>query len=221
MLTDSESVGSLPHRLLLLSHDPSKGRFEDGSAAVRGPLLRAAAIADLRVAGLLRDRDGGAERPPALPAPPSDPFLAKVWGDTSSARRSWYDLISHHAHRAERTVRDQLVAAGVLAVERRRILYVLPADRIRVCNPGPVRTLRNRVRTAVVDGLDPATVPIGDAVLVVLVTEGGVGTVFGRRELAANRPATRSLVARVDRELPRLRKALTLAIAAARTPSSA
>lgn len=37
----------LPHQLFLLSHDPARVRLDDDSAAVRGSLLRAAAVGAL------------------------------------------------------------------------------------------------------------------------------------------------------------------------------
>ncbi|MBN9737599.1 MULTISPECIES: GPP34 family phosphoprotein [unclassified Pseudonocardia] len=211
----------LPHELYLLSHVPAKSRLDDDSALVRGSLLRAAAVADLRIAGLLRDRDGKAERAPGPVPGGLDPFLAEVLDSVRPDRpRRWFGVVDHHWHTAERAVRESLVATGTITAERRRVLLVVPARRIEVPDRGPVQELRDRVRDAVLGGGDPGAVPIGDAVLAVLADEGYVRTVFRRRELRAHKPAVRALNERVDRELPGLRTAMSWSVAARRTAAT-
>jgi hypothetical protein len=211
----------LPHQLFLLSHVPEKSTLDANSALVRGSLLRAAAVADLRIAGLLRDRDGRADRA-AGPVPGGlDPFLADVLGSVGPDRpRRWFGVVDHRWHTAERAVRESLVATGTITAERRRVLLVVPARRIEVLDPGPVQELRARVRDAVLGGRDPGDVPIGDAVLVVLADDGDVRTLVRRRELRAHKPAVRALRERVERELPGLRKAMSYSVAARRTAAT-
>ncbi|GAA1185557.1 GOLPH3/VPS74 family protein [Pseudonocardia alaniniphila] len=207
----------LPHQLFLLSYDPARARLDDDSAAVRGSLLRAAAIAELRIAGLLRDRDGRAERTSATVTTPLHPFLAEVLDDVPQDRpRRWFGVLERRWYQAEGTVRDQLAAAGVVRVERRRILGLIPTRRIEVPDPGPVRALRASVREVVRAGADPAAVPLQEALLAVLAIDGDVSTMFGWRELRAHKPAVRALAQRIDRELTGLRPALFASIAARR-----
>ncbi|WP_433292137.1 GOLPH3/VPS74 family protein [Pseudonocardia sp. CA-142604] len=213
----SAAEAPLPHQLFLLSHDPARARLDDASAAVRGSLLRAAAIAELRIAGLLRDLDGRAERTNATVATPLHPFLAEVLGDVPQDRpRRWFEVLERRWHQAEGTVCDQLAAAGVVRVERRRILRLIPTRRIEVPDPGPVSALRARVREVVRAGTGPAAVPLQEALLAVLAIDGNVNTMFGWRELRAHRPAVRALAQRIDRELTGLRPALFASIAARR-----
>lgn len=81
----------VPHRLFPWSYDSARPRLDDDSAAVRGSLLRAAAVAELRTAGLVRDGAGRAEWTGASSGAPLDPFLAGVLGDVAQGRpRSWF-----------------------------------------------------------------------------------------------------------------------------------
>ena len=206
--------GALPvaHRLFLLSYDPARARLDDDSAAVRGSLLRAAAVAELRLTGLVRDTAGRAERTGASPATPLDPFLAGVLGDVARDRpRSWFDLLRTRSHEAEETVRDQLVAAGAVTVERSRILGLFPTRRIGLADPGLVQALRDRAHEAV--HADASAVHVEEALLVVLAIDGNVSTLFGWRAQREHKAAVRALARRIDRELPGLRRALSASMA--------
>jgi hypothetical protein len=207
----------LPHQLFLLSHQPGKDRLDADSEPVRGSLLSAAAVAELRIAGLLRDRDGKAERTNATPPVPLDPFLAKVFGDVPPDRpRSWFELLEHRWDRAEGDVRDHLAAAGFVTIEHRQVFGPFRTKRVRVLDLHQVQALRDRIRDAAGTGTGAAAVPIGEAVLATLAVDGLVGTVFRWRELRTHRPTIRALADRIDREMPGLRKALFFSIAARR-----
>ncbi|GAA4208526.1 hypothetical protein GCM10022252_73760 [Streptosporangium oxazolinicum] len=212
---------SLPQRLFLLSLRPGKAKLDDDSAAVRGSLLSAAALAELCITGLLRDNDGKAERTNAAVTAPLDPFLAQVLDDVPADRpRRWFDVLEKRWFEAEEVVRDQLVAAGVIAIEHRRILGPIGTKRFHVTDPATAETLRARVRDAVRQEPGPEPVAIGDAVLAVLAVDGNVSTVFGWADLRGHKPAVRALTARIDGDLPGLRSALSGSLALRRTPSS-
>lgn len=207
----------LPHQLFLLSLRPAKARLDDDSAAVRGALLRAAAIAELRLAGLLRDHDGKAERTNAPVIEPLNPFLADVLGDVRpDRRRGWFDVVNDRSSKAAEAVRDQLAATKIIMVEQHRILGLIPTYRIGLPDPGPVVALRERVRRAVRE--NPGA-PIDEAVLAVLAVDGNVSTVFGWRDLRGQSAAVRALKKRIDRELTGLRPATEAAIAVNRAPA--
>ncbi|GAB2608414.1 hypothetical protein Aab01nite_61090 [Paractinoplanes abujensis] len=201
----------LPHQLFLLSHQPAKGRLDDDSAAVRGSLLSGAAVAELSLAGLVRDRGGKAERTGAAVPAALDGFLAAVLGDVPPDRpRRWFDVLEQRWAAAEQTVREQLVAAGLVTAEQHRILGLMRTERIDVTDPAAAEALRSRVRGTVDD---PAGAAIGDAVLAVLAYDGNVSSVFGWRDRWGRKPAVRALNDRVDAALPGLRKALFQSIA--------
>ncbi|MDP9795073.1 hypothetical protein J2S43_003585 [Catenuloplanes nepalensis] len=207
---------TLPHQFFLLSHHPEKGRLDDDSAEPRGSLLCAAAVAELCTSGLIEDRDGRAVRTGAPVPAGLGPFVAAVLGDVPADRpRRWLDVLEQQRWwTAEEAVRDELAAAGVITVERRRFR----SARIHVADPGPVRGLRDRVRAAARN--DPGAATIRETVLAVLAIEGAVNTVFGWRDLWGHKPAVRALRDRFDRELPGLREAAVGSAALRRTPAS-
>ncbi len=209
---------SLPQRMYLLGYDTAKNRLDPASVPVRGSLLRAAAVAELVIGGLLLDRDGKAGRTAAAGLTPEDPFLARVLDDAPGEKpRRWFSVVERDWHKAEGIVRDQLTDAGVISVEKHRALGLFPVRDITLAEPQEVDALRERVRHAVVSGLDPATVAIEDAVLAMLSVEGDVYTVFGAKEQRAYKSAIRALADHVDTVLPGLRKAARYSLAARRS----
>ncbi|AUI59636.1 GPP34 family phosphoprotein [Amycolatopsis sp. BJA-103] len=212
---------SLPQRMYLLGYDSEKNRLDPVSALVRGALLRAAAVAELIIGGLLTDRDGKAERTAAAGLTPIDPFLAEVLEDAPGEKpRRWFTVVDREWHKAEDTVRDQLAASGVLFVEKRRAMGIFTVRDITLMDPQRTQELRERVRNVVLSGQDPATVAIEDAVLAMLSAEGDVYTVFGPKEKRANKSAVKALAEHVDTVLPGLRKAAQYSIAARRAAVS-
>ncbi|MBU2668143.1 GPP34 family phosphoprotein [Actinoplanes bogorensis] len=206
---------SLPESLFLLSLRPDKGRLDDDSAAVRGSLLRSAALAELRLRGLLRDHDGHPERTDAAPAQPLEPFLTEVLDDVRPDRRhGWFELVHNRSDKAEATVRDQLAANRTIIVETHRVLGLLPTQRLTLTDPTPVEALRDRVRRAL-----HQDAPIEDALLAVLAADGNVSTVYRWRDLRGQSSALRALRQRIDRELTGLRPATEAAIAVQRSPA--
>ncbi|WP_181776600.1 GOLPH3/VPS74 family protein [Amycolatopsis pittospori] len=208
---------SLPQRLYLLGYDTAKNRLDPASAAVRGSLLRVAAVAELVLGGLLLDRGGKAERTAAAGLTPEDPFLAEVLADAPGEKpRRWFTIVERDWYKAEETVRDQLADAGLVTLEKRRVLGLFPVHDVTLTQPQQADALRERIRTAVMGSQDPATVAIEDAVLTMLAVEGDVYSVFGPKEKRAHKSEIRALADRVDAALPGLRKAAQYAVAARR-----
>jgi hypothetical protein len=206
-----------PHQLFLLSVQPEKGRLDADSEPVRGSLFRAAAVAELRIAGLLRDRDGEAERT-NTPAPVTlDPFLTEVLGEvTASGSRSWFEVLESRWDKAENVIREHLVGAGHISIEHRQIFGPFRREKIVVAGPDRVQALREQVRGAAMGG-SAASVPLVQAVLATLAVDGLVGTMFRWRELTAHKHDIRALADRVEQEMPGLRKALSYSIAVRRS----
>ena len=210
MMLSSDHPGSrpavetlpLPHQFFLLSLQHEKGRLDVDSEPVRGSLLSAAAVAALRIAGLLHDRGGKAERT-NVPAPAGiDPFLAEVLGDVPSNRqRGWFDVLESRWDKAERIVREQLVGSGHITIEHRQVFGPIRRKAIVAAGPTEIEALRSRVRDAVRDDSAPATVPLGDGVLTTLAVDGLVGTMFRWRELRMHKRAIHALTDWVEREM--------------------
>lgn len=209
---------SLPERMYLLCYDLTRDKPGDDTALVRGQLLRAAAVAELRLDGRLHDRGGRAVRGGGAP---DDPFLAEVLDAVpADAARRWFSVVDDRWWYAEASVRDGLAARGVLTVNRRRWLGVVPHRQVALTDPAAVRGLRERVRAVVLGG-DPAGAPPPDAVLAVLAVDVDVDTVFTGRDRHEHRDAVRALGRHVETALPGLRAALVWSVAARRTAASA
>lgn len=204
---------TLPQRLYLLTYDIDKNRFDPVSAAYRGQLLCAAALAELTIGGLLRDHEGKAARTTARP--PDDPFLADVLADVSPDKPShWITAVYLRMSEAEEVVREQLAANGAITVERGRALGVFPTRTVRLNHPEHVRPLREQTRDAVLADRDAATVPIEDAAMIAIAAEGDIWTVLTPKERGQHRPALTALQERFDTAIPGLRNAIRTAVMA-------
>nr|WSZ95753.1 GPP34 family phosphoprotein [Streptomyces sp. NBC_00857] len=198
---------SLPQRLYLLCYTADKGKFELTNLQGRGQLLRAAALTELALAGLLSARGGKVARHAANP--PGDPFLAEVWHDlpTEKAKR-WLQFVHNKAHTAEKPIREQLAATGAITVRHEKRLGLLAVDRVTVNEPQQVLALQERVRNTVLRGPDPATVPVDELTMAVFAAEVEVTSVFSGSELRTHKQAFKALATRYDSVVPGLRTAL-------------
>lgn len=210
---------TLPQRVYLLSYDADKQRFDPVSTAYRGQLLRAAALAELTIAGLVGDRNGKAVRNAG--PPPDDPFLAAVLGDVPrDTPRHRLGLLQHGMLRADAAVREPLARAGTITVRRSRVLGLIPVTNVTVDRPERVLALRERTRAALFAGGDPAAVPVEDAAAAAIAVAGGVTTVFTLAELRHHKPRVTALNAHVDAAAPGVLKAVRLAVAATRSAAT-
>ena len=216
-MDDRDLPLSLPERLYLLCYDLTRDRPGDDTALVRGPLLRAAAVAELRLAGQLHDHDGRAVRGCGTP---DDAFLAEVLDTVPvDGGQRWYGVVDARWWNAEASVREGLAARGVITVSHRRWLGMIPRSHVTPTDPARVRDLRDRVRRVVLEG-DPAVAAPADGVLAMIAVDGGVCTVFTVRELREHRAAIWALGEHVDETLHGLRKALVWSVAARRSAAS-
>ncbi|MFH8984732.1 GOLPH3/VPS74 family protein [Streptomyces varsoviensis] len=205
---------TLPQRMYLLSLYADDG--EPGLGRYRGLLMRAAALTELTLDERLAEESGKALLKP-VDEPPSDPFLAEVLRDVSPDEpRHWMTLLQNDAHTAEAAVREHLAEAGVITVRQGTALGVLPTRKITVNTPEEIRGLRERVRNAVMLGLDPATLPLTETATAVLAAEGEVESVFTLRERWRHRKALAALGDHFDGAVPGLRQAFRAAVASSR-----
>ncbi|MGW8526420.1 MULTISPECIES: GOLPH3/VPS74 family protein [Nocardiopsidaceae] len=202
---------TLPQRLYLLSYDTDKNRFDPVSTAYRGHLLRAAALTELILGGLLRARDGRAERDTART--PEDPFLAEVLDGLSPHEPGhWINAVPDREWKAERAVREQLVANGSITVDRGRVLGLFPTLDVTLEHPGEVRRLRERVHEAVRTEHTVATAPAEDVALAAIAADGDVWTVFTPQERHEYRAGFKAVHERFGVEVPGMRTAILAAV---------
>ena len=198
---------TLPERLYLLCHTVDKGTFELTGLQGRGQLLRAAALTELALAGLLTARRGKVAR--RATNPPGDPFLTEVWHDLPTEKaKHWLQFVHNKAHTAEKPIREQLAATGAITVQHERRLGLLAVDRVTVNEPRQVLALQERVRNTVLCGPDPAMVPVDELTMAVFAAEAEVTSVFSGNELRTHKQAFKALATQYDSVVPGLRKAL-------------
>lgn len=122
-----EILRTLPGRLYLLSYDRQKRRIRGGGYF--GYAMRAAALADLYIAGRLVDENGKVHT--AIGPTPTEPLLKTVLEEVAESRpRKWQHWVTKSSGKAARAVRDQLEHEGWLRIEPRRILGIIPFDEI-------------------------------------------------------------------------------------------
>lgn len=199
---------TLPQQLYLLCYTVDKDKFEATNLQGRGQLLRAGAMAELASARLLSAEDGKVVQLPAKP--PGDPFLAEVWHDLPTEKpKRWLNYLHNKADTAERPVRDQLDAAGVITAPRERRLWPLLASHyVTVHNPGEVKALQEKVRNITLLAPDPAEVSLDELTMAVFTSECEVTTLLSNKERREHKQARKALAARFDGIVPGLRAAL-------------
>ncbi|WP_160150405.1 GOLPH3/VPS74 family protein [Nonomuraea solani] len=140
---------SLTRSAFLLAFDLRKGRLTGRGEL--GYLLRAAALSELLLAGHLAD-DSGKVRALTAPAAHLGALPAAVYEQIAAAPpRKWGHWVTKDGGKAVRLVRDELVAARLIGVERRRILF-FPVERITPRKPYLSRRLAERVAQAIRGG---------------------------------------------------------------------
>ena len=164
---------SLPARLYLLAYDTGKNRVTAHSQL--GLVLRAAALADLYLAGRLTDENGKV-RASGDRRPSGDPLLDEVLQQLAEQRpRSWRGWIAH-GQPTVGTVRTQLEAGRCIRVEHRMIL----PDRVELLDRSTVQRYADKVRAELgrpVSRIEPRT-----AAVLALAARGEIATVISRSE---------------------------------------
>ncbi|GAA1550910.1 GOLPH3/VPS74 family protein [Kribbella lupini] len=201
----------LPERLYLLAFDPTTGKL--GSRSRLGLTLRAAALADLHLAGRLTDDDG---RVVATVGPTRSPLAEHVLTEIDTGpRKRWKYWIERRARHALPMVRDELERNHLIKVEPYRRFLVFPAERITLRQP----LVRRQLLQAATDTLRPARlvtrVDLRDAALVVLAATGELKPVLSKDQRKQHKDRLAQLTIRVGPVGPALRKAVQAQNAAA------
>jgi hypothetical protein len=167
--------GSLAQRVFLLAYDPGRGGFRIGTNL--GAMLRAAALADLYLAGHLTDEGGGAALDTPYPCP--DPVLQALLDEIAGSKpRTWQSWVDKRQHATVGAVRRQLSDGGWVRLEPHRILGLIPTTKVTIRDPRVRKELLGRVSGALknpLDRVDPA-----DAALVAIIAEADLKLVLDR-----------------------------------------
>lgn len=212
METQVKQGESLTRSTFLLAFDLRKEKLTQRD--VLGYLLRAAALAELLRAGNLADESGKAR---ARTAPAAEPgsLPAVVWEQISSSPpRSWQRWVQKDHGKAVHVVRDELAAARVISVERRRIL-LFPVERITPRKAYLSRRLAERVGRAIRGGRPVGHLDEDVRVLAALATAARLKTVVPSwRETRLLRDRIQQLSAPIEPIATALRKSVEAAKAA-------
>jgi hypothetical protein len=196
---------SLPQRLYLLAYDTRRQRLSGRTQL--GYLLRAAALTDLLLRGLVADERGkvvAGERHQL-----DDPVLGAVLRQVAESRpRSWTHWVRSGQRPLRLAVREQLKAGGWIRVEPRRVLGIFPASRVTVQDTRVLKRLAGIIARALGAGLPAARVDPGDAALVALAAAGELSTAISRRQRREHRQRIARLSERAGPAAPALRKVL-------------
>ena len=198
---NQQVLDSLAARVFVLAYDPEKGRLTARSKL--GKVLRAAVLADLQLRGNVADDHGRARV--TTGSAPADPVLAAMLEELRAVGpRRWRHWIDRRGRATVRQVRDELVRAGLIKVEPRRIL----ADRITLRQP----LVRRHVLQSARDTLRPSRlvsrVDLRDASVVVLAATADLRTVLTKDQRTRHKDRLAQLGVRVGPVVPALKKSL-------------
>lgn len=206
---------SLPSALYLLAWNTDKQKLT--STDTIGHVVRAGALAELALRGLLTDADG---RPAAAEgAPTGEPALDDLLGLIArSTSLAWKGWINQGVKPTLTAVREQLAEAGLLSLDAHRIGGLVPVTTVNLRSTEAVDTLRDRAVRAL-RGEEPADAVAGrDAALATLAAAGGLRTVISEAETKAYRQRLAALAGRggpafeaLRRILPELRETVEIA----------
>jgi hypothetical protein len=205
---------SLAAQLYLLGCRPERGRAPGGLEAA--PRLRAAALAELWLAGLVRsDGARAADDPKSIvmpvrdahhPDPVATALLAEI--GARGKVRNWAWWVGHGERATERAVADQLAAAGTIELTRSRWLGIVPRTAVRLLDPAAVEQLRATVRQTLLGTTPVAELDRRELILAALAVAGEIKPLWDRAERRAARGRLDEIYADAGPVPPALRKVI-------------
>ena len=171
-------------------------------------LVRAAALEELTLRGLITDDDG---KPKVVSRevtgdPVRDGVLALI---RDSGRRGWKHWISKQAGKSRNAQRDRLVAERIIRIERRRVLGLIPVERVIVRDGRAAKELQASAARALT-GATPATrLDQREVALAALAAIVELDTVCKGSVRRENRQRIKELVALSGPAVPALKKVLS------------
>ncbi|WP_327681787.1 GOLPH3/VPS74 family protein [Streptomyces sp. NBC_00467] len=206
---------SLPAGLYLLAWNTDKQKLT--SADTIGHVVRAGALAELALQGLLADADG---RPAAAEgAPTGEPALDDLLELIARSRPlAWKGWINQGVKPTLTAVREQLAEAGCLSLDTHRLGGLVPVTTANL-RPTEAGDILRKQAVRALRGEEPAdAVPDRDAALVTLAAAGGLRTVISEAETRAYQQRLAALAGRggpafeaLRRILPELRETVEIA----------
>jgi hypothetical protein len=205
---------SLPARVYLAVYDTQRHKLTRTSRLHH--LVRTAALEELTLAGFLLDEDGKVVVAPGRERT-GDPVLDDVLDLVRESQRhhDWKHWVRKHSTRTRNALRDQLAAQRVVRVEPRRILGVIPSDKVTVRDTRPVKELQRAAVRALTGRMPTTQLDPRDVALAAITALGEVDTVCRGSVRRENRERIKELVALSGPAVPALKKVLSDETAAA------
>lgn len=199
----TERPQAVHYRVYLLAYDLDKGDLYDRTRTAF--LTRAGVLAQLALGGHVVERDG--EVSSAKLGATGDPALDEALGQIAEHPRSWGALLKHDYKQTLDTTERQLGAIGIVTVDEKKVLGLLPRTHVTVTDQSLVKELQIEAAD-ILHGTGPASdVDPADAAVVVLAAAGLVPSV-SRKETRDHKARIEELTTRLGDAVPGLDKAL-------------
>jgi hypothetical protein len=197
------STLSLPAQAYLLACDTGRDRLPDRQRVAL--LVRAAALTDLVLRGLVVDGDG---RPVVTGAGGTGHLvLDDLLGDLAAdPHRKWRAWVRRDARATLQSLETQLDAAGTITLKTSHVLGLFPRRRPVVRDRAEAARLHEVVAAALRGDEPVSRVDPGAAALTSLAAAVELGAVLPRRERRAHKARLAELEDRAGAAVPALRK---------------
>jgi hypothetical protein len=200
----TERPRAVHHRVYLLAYDLDKEDLYDRTRTAF--LTRAGVLTELALRGHVVEADGEVRAKQA--GVTGDVVLDEVLGQIVKQPASWKSLLRHDYKQTLDATERQLAATGLVTVDEKKVLGLVPRTHVKVTDPSLVKDLQVEAvdilhGTGPVDDVDPA-----DAAVVSLAAAGLVPAV-SRKETREYKERIEALTARLGAAVPGLDKAFS------------
>jgi hypothetical protein len=200
----TERPQGVHYRVYLLAYDLDKEDLYDRTRTAF--LTRAGVLAELALRGYVVEADGDVKITKNQAT--GDAVLDEALGQIAEHDRSWKSWLKHDYKQTLETTERVLAATGLLAVEEKKVLGLVPRTHVRVSDTGVVKELQAEA-VEILHGTGPAgDVDPADAAVVSLAAAGLVPSV-PRKETREYSDRIDALTARLGEAVPGLDKAFS------------
>ncbi|GIL28293.1 GPP34 family phosphoprotein [Actinocatenispora comari] len=183
----------LPERIYLLAVDRGKRRLVARDRI--GYALRGAALAQLLLAGAIRDDSGRVELVGGGATGLAGVLRDEIAADTRPRR--WRHWVHARARRARTEVRDRLEAARIITVTKDRALGLFPVERIDVRDVLTFQRYGATIRSVAGGSAPTARVDPSDAAAAAITVAAELGTVLNWGDRRRNKARIETLGAEI------------------------
>jgi hypothetical protein len=204
---------TLSARVYLTAYDAERHKLTKGSRLHH--LVRAAALEELQLRGLITDDDGKVAVTGRATTGDAvlDGVLELVRG--TAKPKSWRHWVGKNASRTRDAQRDQLAAERLVRLERRKVLGVFPYTAVTVRDARPAKELQKTALRVLTGATPTAHLDQRDIALTAIAAIGELDTVCKGSLRREKRARIKELTALSGPAVPALKKVLDSEQAAA------